>query len=36
MPTNVGGRKADLPREVGSQPEGKVNATAKNAGFGFK
>ena len=25
--TNVGGRKADLPREEGSQPEGKVNAT---------
>ena len=31
--TYVGGRKADLPREVGSTPEGKVNATAQNAGF---
>ena len=31
--TYVGGRKADLPREVGSSPEGKVNATAQNAGF---
>ena len=29
MHTNVGGRKADQPREVGSQPEGKVNATTK-------
>ena len=29
MHTNVGGRKADLPREVGSQPDGKVNATTK-------
>ena len=28
MHTDVGGRKADLPREVGSQPEGKVNANA--------
>ena len=32
MHTYVGGRKADLPREVGSTPEGKVNATAQNAG----
>ena len=31
--TYVGGRKADLPREVGSTPEDKVNATAQNAGF---
>ena len=31
--TYVSGRKADLPREVGSTPEGKVNATAQNAGF---
>ena len=30
--TYVGGRKADLPREVGPMPEGKVNATAQNAG----
>ena len=29
MHTNVGGRKADLPREVGSQPEGKVNAMTR-------
>ena len=34
--TYVGGRKADLPREVGSTPEGKVNATAQNAGFLLK
>ena len=27
--TYVGERKADLPREVGSTPEGKVNATAQ-------
>ena len=33
MHTYVGGRKADLPREVGPTPEGKVNATAQNAGF---
>ena len=32
----VGGRKADLKREVGSTPEGKVNATAQNAGFLLK
>ena len=31
--TYVGGRKADLPREVGPTPEGKLNATAQNAGF---
>ena len=31
--THVGGRKADLPREVGSTPEVKVNATAQNVGF---
>ena len=36
MHTYVGGRKADLPREVGSTPEGKVNATAQNAGFLLK
>ena len=34
--TYVGGRKADLPREVGSMQEGKVNATAQNAGFLLK
>ena len=34
--TYVGGRKADLPREVGSTPEGKVNATTQNAGFLLK
>ena len=34
--TYVGERKADLPREVGSSPEGKVNATAQNAGFLLK
>ena len=34
--TYLGGRKADLPREVGSTPEGKVNATAQNAGFLLK
>ena len=34
--TYVGGRKADLPREVGPTPEGKVNATAQNAGFLLK
>ena len=34
--TYVGGRKADLPREVGSTPEGKVNATAQNAEFLLK
>ena len=34
--TYVGGRKADLPREVGSTPDGKVNATAQNAGFLLK
>ena len=34
--TYVGGRKADLPREVGSTPEGKVNATAQNAIFLLK
>ena len=34
--TYVGGRKADLPREVGSTPEGKVNPTAQNAGFLLK
>ena len=28
--TYVGGRKADLPREVGPTPGGKVNATAQN------
>ena len=33
MHTYVGGRKAGLPREVGPTPEGKVNATAQNAGF---
>ena len=31
--TYAGGRKAGLPREVGSTPEVKVNATAQNAGF---
>ena len=31
--TYVGEWKADLPREVGSTPEVKVNATAQNAGF---
>ena len=31
--TYVSGRKADLPGEVESTPEGKVNATAQNAGF---
>ena len=31
--TYVGGRKADLPQEVGSSPEVKVNATTQNAGF---
>ena len=36
MHTYVGRRKADLPREVGSTPEGKVNATAQNAGFLLK
>ena len=36
MHTYVGGRKADLPREVGLTPEGKVNATAQNAGFLLK
>ena len=36
MHTYVGGRKADLPREVGSTLEGKVNATAQNAGFLLK
>ena len=36
MHTYVGGRKADLLREVGSTPEGKVNATAQNAGFLLK
>ena len=34
--TYVGGRKADLPREVGPTQEGKVNATAQNAGFLLK
>ena len=34
--TYVGGRKADLPREVGSTSEVKVNATAQNAGFLLK
>ena len=34
--TYVGGRKADLPQEVGSTPDSKVNATAKNAGFLLK
>ena len=34
--TYVGGRKADLPREVGPTPEGKGNATAQNAGFLLK
>ena len=34
--TYVGGRKTDLPQEVGSTPEGKVNATAQNAGFLLK
>ena len=34
--TYVGGRKADLPREVGSTSEGKVNPTAQNAGFLLK
>ena len=34
--TYVGGRKADLPREEGSTPEGKVNATAQNVGFLLK
>ena len=34
--TYVGGRKADLPREVGSTPESKVNVTAQNAGFLLK
>ena len=34
--TYVGGRKADLPREVGSTPEGKVNATTLNVGFLLK
>ena len=33
MHTYVGGRKADLQREVGSTSEVKVNATAQNAGF---
>ena len=33
MHTYVGGWKADLPREVGSTSEVKVNATAQNAGF---
>ena len=36
MHTYVGGRKAGLPREVGPTPEGKVNATAQNAGFAKK
>ena len=36
MHTYVRGRKADLPREVVSTPEGKVNATAQNAGFLLK
>ena len=32
--TYVGGeKKGDLPREVGSTSEVKVNATAQNAGF---
>ena len=34
--TYVGGWKADLPREVGSTSEVKVNATAQNAGFLLK
>ena len=34
--TYVGGWKADLPREVGPTLEGKVNATAQNAGFFLK
>ena len=34
--TYVGGRKADLPREVGPTPEDKANATAQNAGFLLK
>ena len=34
--TYVDGRKADLPREVGSTLEGKVNAIAQNAGFLLK
>ena len=36
MHTYVGGRRADLPREVGSTSEVKVNATAQNAGFLLK
>ena len=34
--TYVGGRKADLPLEVGSTSEVNVNATAQNAGFFLK
>ena len=36
MHTYEGGRKVDLPREVGSTPEGKENASAQNAGFLLK